>query len=326
MKHRLLLRSSIALVAIGALAACGSDSDSSATTAPAATTVAPTTAAVATTAAAATTASAGGGGYEIPASAPATTVAAPSSASSLALHTDPTLGPILVDAEGFTVYLFTKDNGTTSVCTDKCAEAWPAAVVTGTPTAGPGLDASKLTASPQPDGTMQLTYNGHLLYRYAPEKAAGDTTGQGVGGVWFVLDASGNQVGDAAAATTTAAAAPATSSLALANDPELGSILVDSEGFTLYLFTKDTGTTSVCTDKCAEAWPAALVTGTPTAGAGIDASKLTASPQPDGTMQLTYNGHLLYRYAPDKAPGDTTGQDVGDVWYVVNAAGDKADG
>ncbi len=330
MKQRLLLRSSIALVALGALAACGSDSKSSATTAAAATTVAPTTAAAATTAkptttAAPTTAAAATTAKPTTTAAKPTTTAAaaPASATSLALHTDPTLGPILVDSQGFTMYLFTKDTGTTSVCTDKCAQAWPAALVTGTPTAGPGLDASKLTASAQPDGSMQLTYNGHLLYRYAPDKAAGDTTGQGVGGVWFVLDAAGNQVGQAAAPATTAAAAPATSSLALANDPKLGSILVDSQGFTMYLFTKDTGTTSVCTDKCAQAWPAALVTGAPTAGPGLDASKLTASAQPDGSMQLTYNGHLLYRYAPDKAAGDTTGQGVGGVWFVLDAAGNQ---
>ena len=113
----------------------------------------------------------------------------------MTLHDDPTLGKILVDAEGFTVYLFTKDTGTTSVCTDKCLAAWPYAVANGTPTVGDGLDASKLTVSPQSDGTKQLTYNGHLLYRYTPDKAPGDTTGQGVGGVWFVVDASGNQVG-----------------------------------------------------------------------------------------------------------------------------------
>ncbi len=201
MTNRLLLRSTIALVALGTLAACGSDSKSAATTAAAATTARPaTTAAAATTApattAAATTAAAGGGGdYDVPNSVPATSAAAPASATSLALHTDPTLGPILVDSEGFTLYLFTKDTGTTSVCLDKCAQAWPPAVATGTPTAGPGLDASKLTASPQPDGTSQLTYNGHLLYRYAPDQAPGDTTGQDVGEVWYVVNAAGDQVG-----------------------------------------------------------------------------------------------------------------------------------
>ena len=91
----------------------------------------------------------------------------------------------------------------------------------------------------------------------------------------------------------------------------------------MYLFTKDTGTTTVCTDKCAAAWPAATVTGTPTAGEGVDASKLTASAQPDGTMQLTYNGHLLYRFAGDSAPGQTNGQDVNEVWYVLDAAGNQ---
>lgn len=190
MTMRMLFRGTILLVAVGGLAACGSDSTSTATT------VASTTsaAAAATTTAVADT---GAPDYQIPASLPATTASATVTAAgaSLALRDDPTLGPILVDAEGFTLYLFTKDTGTTSVCTGECLAAWPPAVANGTPTVGDGVDASKLTVSPQADGTRQLTYDGHLLYRYAPDQSPGDTTGQGVGGVWFALDAQGNQVG-----------------------------------------------------------------------------------------------------------------------------------
>ena len=214
MTHRILLRCTIALIAAGTLAACGSTTSrarrprrattaATATTAAAATTAKPaTTAAPATTAKPTTTAAAATTAKPATtAAAPATTggastTGAPAGAASLTLHDDPTLGKILVDAEGFTVYLFTKDTSTTSVCTDKCLAAWPYAVANGTPTVGDGLDASKLTVSPQSDGTKQLTYNGaDLLYRFAPDKAPGDTNGQGVQGVWFVVDASGNQVG-----------------------------------------------------------------------------------------------------------------------------------
>ena len=92
---------------------------------------------------------------------------------------------------------------------------------------------------------------------------------------------------------------------------------------TLYLFTKDTPNTTVCYDKCATAWPPLLTTGAPVAGEGVDASKLGTTTRTDGTVQVTYNGWPLYYYDKDKAPGDVVGQDVGDVWYVVSAAGDK---
>ncbi len=130
----------------------------------------------------------------------------------------------------------------------------------------------------------------------------------------------------AAAAATTAAgsAAPAAASLSLATDPQLGPIVVDAQGFTLYLFTKDTSTTSVCTGGCAKAWPPADVTGPPTVGAGLDQTKVGAAAQADGTMQLTYGGHLLYRYAEDVTAGQTNGQGEAKLWFAVNAAGAQA--
>ena len=70
-------------------------------------------------------------------------------------------------------------------------------------------------------------------------------------------------------------------------------------------------------------WPPVTVTGDPVAGPGVDAALLTVAAQPDGTQQLSYNGHLLYLFAGDAAPGDATGQDLGDVWYVLSPAGEQ---
>jgi len=109
----------------------------------------------------------------------------------------------------------------------------------------------------------------------------------------------------------------------LGQSDTLGSLLVDDKGMTLYLFTKDTPNTTVCYDKCATAWPPLLTTGAPVAGEGVDASLLGTTTRTDGTVQVTYNGWPLYYYEKDKAPGDVVGQDVGGVWYVVSAAGDK---
>jgi len=106
-------------------------------------------------------------------------------------------------------------------------------------------------------------------------------------------------------------------------DDKLGSFLVDDKGMTLYLFTKDTPNTSNCYDKCATAWPPLLTTGNPVAGEGVDASKFGTTKRTDGTDQVTYNGWPLYYFAKDKASGDTAGQNVGSVWFVVSPAGDK---
>jgi predicted lipoprotein with Yx(FWY)xxD motif len=90
---------------------------------------------------------------------------------------------------------------------------------------------------------------------------------------------------------------------------------------TLYLYTKDTPNTSACYGGCATAWPPLLTSGTPTAGAGVTASLLGVTKRTDGTTQVTYNGWPLYYWAKDKAPGDTTGENVQNVWFVVTPEG-----
>jgi predicted lipoprotein with Yx(FWY)xxD motif len=232
------------------------------------------------------------------------------------------LGSFLVDDKGMTLYLFTKDTPNTTVCYDKCATAWPPLLTTGNPVAGDGVDASKLGTTKRKDGTTQVTYNTWPLYYYEKDKAPGDVIGQSVGDVWFVIAPSGEMIQTAVATEAPAAAAGATT-VSLGKNEQLGSFLVDDKGMTLYLFTKDTPNTTVCYDKCAIAWPPLLTTGAPAAGDGVDASKLGTTTRKDGTVQVTYNGWPLYYYEKDKAPGDVVGQDVGGVWYVVSAAGDK---
>lgn len=121
-----------------------------------------------------------------------------------------------------------------------------------------------------------------------------------------------------AAATTTTAAPPAAAATVKTTSATPGTILVDAAGKTLYAFANDQGTTSACTGGCASVWPALMATGTPTAGSGVDAGKLSAA----STGQVVYNGHLLYTYANDSAPGDTNGQGLGGVWHVVAPSGD----
>ena len=102
-----------------------------------------------------------------------------------------------------------------------------------------------------------------------------------------------------------------------------GSFLVDSMGRSLYIFMNDTqnGGTSACTGACAANWPALTVTETPVAGDGVDATMLGTITLPDGSMQATYNGWPLYYFAKDINPGDTNGQGVNGIWYLVAPAG-----
>jgi predicted lipoprotein with Yx(FWY)xxD motif len=132
--------------------------------------------------------------------------------------------------------------------------------------------------------------------------------------------------------TTTAPAAGGTSSsspsgatsgetVQTTNNGDFGTILTDADGHTLYLFEQDQGTTTDCTTGCSSTWPA-LTAGKPTAGDGVDASLLGTAKQADGTVQVTYNGHLVYRYSGDAAAGDTNGEGISGVWFVVSAAGE----
>jgi predicted lipoprotein with Yx(FWY)xxD motif len=102
---------------------------------------------------------------------------------------------------------------------------------------------------------------------------------------------------------------------------ELGEVLVDADGRTLYVFDPDAQGPSTCDDGCAASWPPVVVDAEPSAGAGVDAGLLETAPRTDGTTQATYDGWPLYRWVGDGAPGDATGQGVQDVWWVIAADG-----
>jgi predicted lipoprotein with Yx(FWY)xxD motif len=139
-----------------------------------------------------------------------TTAASESSTASgggatIAAQSEGDLGTILVDSNGRTIYLFEKDSGTKSSCFGGCASAWPPVRATGKPTAGDGLTASLIATTPRSDGGAQVTYNGHPLYLFAGDQAAGDTNGQGLtefGGSWFALNSGGDPVTTKPSTTT----------------------------------------------------------------------------------------------------------------------------
>src|SRR4051794_15238214 len=149
--------------------------------------------------------------------------------------------------------------------------------------------------------------------------------------------ASGGNTGSAPA-TQSVAPAPATPSMAspssMASEPQggaelkttdskLGKIVVDAKGMTVYYFTKDVKDSgkSNCTGECIAAWPPVLTQSDKPKVEGVTGTVGTI-PTPEGKKQITINGLPIYYWVNDKNPGDTTGQDVNDVWYVVAPNGE----
>lgn len=114
--------------------------------------------------------------------------------------------------------------------------------------------------------------------------------------------------------------------VAVAKNPDLGTILVDSKGFTLYDFHKDKGGKSACYGACAGVWPPLTTSGTPKASGGAEASRLGTTKRSDGTLQVTYAGKPLYTYTADTKPGEANGNDFssyGAEWYALQPNGEE---
>jgi predicted lipoprotein with Yx(FWY)xxD motif len=110
-------------------------------------------------------------------------------------------------------------------------------------------------------------------------------------------------------------------------DSSLGTIITDADGVTLYVFLNDTeGESTACTGDCADSWPALIVRGELEAGGDVDESLLGTVDHPSGSMQATYAGRPLYYFAGDEQPGDTNGQGLGEVWFVVSPSGEPIEG
>jgi predicted lipoprotein with Yx(FWY)xxD motif len=257
------------------------------------------------------------------------TVAQDSAATTVKVAENADLGQFLTDTEGRTLYLFTKDTEPgVSTCGGECLTNWPAYTPAEPLTLPEGVEGT-LTLVDTPDGVKTLAYNDIPLYYFAGDTEAGQTNGQGVGEVWYVV-APGEKFGDRAAeemeehadmgspmASPMASPVAATTTVVVASTPELGEFFTDTEGRTLYLFTKDTEMgVSTCGGDCAANWPAYTATEPLTLPDGVE-GELTLVDTPDGTKTVAYNGIPLYYFAGDTAAGQTNGQGVGDVWWVV---------
>jgi predicted lipoprotein with Yx(FWY)xxD motif len=130
-------------------------------------------------------------------------IAAASAAGSTAIKVSSALGAkILVTSNGLTLYHDTSEKKGAIECVGACAKVWLPLLATAKPQAGPGLSAAKLGTIKRPDGGLQVTYNGLALYRYAADKAAGQTKGQGLKGTWFAVTSAGGVTRASANAST----------------------------------------------------------------------------------------------------------------------------
>jgi predicted lipoprotein with Yx(FWY)xxD motif len=227
---------------------------------------------------------------------------------------------VVTDSEGFTLYRFEEDTADPpeSTCVDDCATAWPP-VPADDAEVSSGIDPGLLGEVAREDGTTQLTLAGWPVYRYAEDTEPGTTNGHGVNGTWNALAPNGAPAGTAAAEEDEVA-------LQVVEDPELGRILADAEGRTLYRFDEDTAwpMSTGCTGDCLDVWKPAAVVDPDEAADGLDPELINTFERPDGTEQLAIDCWILYWYTGDEEPGDTTGHGVNGTWWAVAPDGTKA--
>lgn len=237
-------------------------------------------------------------------------------------------GNILVNSAGMTLYTLSSEAGGAIKCTGTCLGAWPPLLLpagTTSPTVGAGVTGTIGTIT-RPEGTVQVTYNGFPLYTFSGDTAAGQTSGDGIaafGGTWHVVQvaAAGTTPSPSATPVPTATSVPSAPIVQIGASA-LGSVLVNSQGRTLYYNTADSTTKFVCSGGCLGVWPPLLLPAgvtTPTTGPGVPASVGTAV-RPEGGVQVTYAGFPLYTFAKDTKPGDTTGEGIvalGGTWHAA---------
>jgi predicted lipoprotein with Yx(FWY)xxD motif len=208
-----------------------------------------------------------------------------------------TLGSYLVDGSGHTLYYFTKDAADMNSCKGACLTNWPVFYSENLQISN-NLNKADFGVFVREDGTKQLTYKSWPLYYFAKDLKAGDTLGDNVGKVWFVMK-------------------QPFYSVMVATDTELGNYLVDERGMTLYYFDKDTKNMSNCSGACLTNWPA-FYSADIVVPTGVSSTDFAVITRADGTKQSTFKGFPLYYFVKDLKMGDTIGQAVNNVWFVVD--------
>ena len=211
------------------------------------------------------------------------------------------LGMVLTDAQGRTLYYFAKDTPSsgTSACSGGCSAVWPTFSVSTISVSAP-LDSADFSMFTRADNTTQVAYKGYPLYYYRNDTLPGDTNGEGILGLWAVMKQD--------------------YAIMVEQQNSVGIFLADEYGRTLYVLTKDTTGTSTCTGSCATTWPpfGADALSAPSLVKNSDFSYIARA---DGMNQTAYKGRPLYFYSGDTKPGNTNGNGILGVWFVANVTG-----
>jgi len=219
---------------------------------------------------------------------------------------------------------FDPNGRTTCTTANGCASIWPPLLAQGRPMAGPGVNPRLIGTLRRPDGALQVTYAGRPLYLFAFDlgpggRPSGLTNGEYLidneaHGVWYLVSPTG--LPDPGTATLREVAVTTSSSTAQEQVVGLDSGFTGAP-FPAYAFSLDSASASACTGTCARYWPPVL-TSTPPAEAG-PSGPVGVIERPDGSYQVTYDGHPLYFFAFNQ-PGGEQGQGVaafgGHFWLV----------
>ena len=245
----------------------------------------------------------------------------PLAENAVRLGNDATLGSILTDSDGFSLYFFSLDSKGDSNCTNGCLTNWPVFYVDDL-TLDSGLDATDFGTITRSDGEMQTTYKGWPLFLFANDAAAGNTNGDGVGDVWYiakpdytVMMAQAQLVGRDSNGNET----NLTSTYEPGNEQTF--YMTDAEGNTLYRFVNDTnGVNNFTADDFSNngVWPIfeEALQNVPSVLDEADFGSIDVF----GRQQLTYKGWPLYYFGQDAQRGDNfgVGFPVAGVWPIVN--------
>lgn len=250
------------------------------------------------------------------------------------------LGAILADRDGRTVYVFTDDDPAVTgrqtgvTCVEDCADDWPPLEFNSTrrPIVDDGLDQALVSTVRRDGRTQQVAYAGRPLYYWGGDYVASDLRGQAVGGNWFVMSPRGDVIRDTAGIAQPTFPETLSTTLSVAQTA-LGPVIASGGGQSLYMFKDDSKTDyrqSTCTSvECTGDWPPLLLeSGQPTVGGGLDASRIGTIPREDGSLQVTYAGFPLYKWAGDLNPGDIRGQLIGPAeeggdWFLLTPAAER---
>ncbi len=233
-----------------------------------------------------------------------TTTTAPSPSASPATFTvnisnKAGIGGYLVDGKGMTLYYFAKDVNGKSNASGSVLQTWPLFSI-NTVTVPSTLSAGDFAPITRTDSLSQTSYKGWPLYYFANDKAPGDTLGDGIGGVWFLVKV------------------PFYTAM-LESRTDFGNFLVDAKGMTLYYFTKDSPGVSTASASVLAVWPIFNAANF-VLPSGLNAADFATITRSDGQQQTTYKGYPLYHYVNDKISGDAAGNGVNAVWFVISVA------